>query len=109
MASVISNLREYESALDVLKLLILVLSRFANGACWLNLGSSMNPEVFAIKMLETDHPKKTEALQLNAEIALADGEPPKAAEYLRKAAELDPYNHGVRSQFGSGSGETRRC
>ena len=29
----------------------------------------------------------------------ADGEPPKAAEYLRKAAELDPYNHGVRSQL----------
>lgn len=94
------KLREYEAALEVLK--DADSSSFKDlltARCWLNLGKLDESRSLATKMLETDHPKKTEALQLNAEIALADGEPPRAAEYLRKAAESDPFNHGVRSQL----------
>ena len=94
------KLREYESALEVLK--DSDQSSFKDlltARCWLNLGKLDESRSLAIKMLETDHPKKTEALQLNAEIALADGEPTKAADFLRKATELDPFNHGIRSQF----------
>lgn len=94
------KLREYEPALEVLKDADeSAFKDLLTARCWLNLGKLDESRSLAVKMLETDHPKKTEALQLNAEIALADGEPPKAAEYLRKAAELDPYNHGVRSQL----------
>jgi tetratricopeptide (TPR) repeat protein len=94
------KLREYEPALEVLK--DADSSSFKDlltARCWLNLGKLDESRSLAMKMLDTDHPKMTEALQLNAEIALADGEPPKAAEYLRKASELDPFNHGVRSQL----------
>jgi tetratricopeptide (TPR) repeat protein len=94
------KLREYEPALEVLK--DADSSSFKDlltARCWLNLGKLDESRSLAMKMLDTDHPKMTEALQLNAEIALADGEPPKAVEYLRKASELDPFNHGVRSQL----------
>lgn len=94
------KLREYEPALEVLKDADeSAFKDLLTARCWLNLGRLDESRSLAIKMLETDHPKKTEALQLNAEIALADGDPSKAAEYLRKAAELDPFNHGVRSQL----------
>jgi tetratricopeptide (TPR) repeat protein len=99
------KLREYEQALEVLKEAEpSPLKDLLTARCWLNLGMLDESRELAVRMLEGDHPKKTEALQLNAEIALADGETGKAAELLKKASEIDPFNHGVRTQLAQALG-----
>jgi tetratricopeptide (TPR) repeat protein len=66
--------------------------------CMLNLGSLDEARLIAGSLLATDR-SRLDVLQLNAEIALADGKLPMAAELLQAATGVDPYNHGIRTQL----------
>ncbi len=64
----------------------------------LNLGSLDEARLIAGSMLASER-SRLDVLQINAEIALADGKLPLAAELLQAATEVDPYNHGIRTQL----------
>lgn len=100
MAECHLKLREYEVALKVLdqcaesskKLLL-------RARCLLNVGLLDEARQLAKSLLNIQDTQRVEALQLNAEIALADSNSEQAANLLRKAIEADPYNHSVRTQL----------
>lgn len=66
--------------------------------CLLNIGDLEDARRLARQSL-LDQPRDVDAIQLNAEIALIDGEVEAAAELLENAALLHPFDHGVRMQF----------
>lgn len=66
--------------------------------CLLNLSSLDQARDLAESSLSQE-PLDLDALQLNAEIALADGDISKASDFLRRAVDQHPYSHGVRAQF----------
>ncbi|MDX1928581.1 MAG: tetratricopeptide repeat protein [Pirellulaceae bacterium] len=72
--------------------------KILSARCLLNLGSLDEARQIANSLLATDR-SRLDVLQINAEIALADGKLPLAAELLQVAAEVDPYNHGIRTQL----------
>lgn len=66
--------------------------------CLLNIGDLEDARRLARQSL-LDQPQDVDAIQLNAEIALIDGEVEAAAELLENATLLHPFDHGVRMQF----------
>ncbi len=93
------KLREFAEALKTLeKCADTPRKKTLSARCLLNLGSLDEARLIANKLLTSDY-SRLDVLQINAEIALADGNLKKAAELLQAASEVDPYNHGVRTQF----------
>jgi tetratricopeptide (TPR) repeat protein len=66
--------------------------------CLLNLASLDQARNLAEISLSLE-PFDLDALQLNAEIALADGNISKASGFLRLAVDKHPYSHSIRAQF----------
>jgi len=93
------KLRQYEAAMESL-------SRCADSPqkvrltarCLMNLGSLDDARRLAQQILQVD-PKNLKTLDLNAEIALIDGDVQRAADLLRTAVQVDPFDHGVRSRL----------
>lgn len=99
MAECQIKLREFDAALKTLEKCVDTPRKIVLQArCMLNLGSLDEARRLAVGLLSTSDPK-LDALQINAEIALADGELRKAADLLTAATKADPYNHGVRTQL----------
>lgn len=67
-------------------------------SCQMNLGSLEEARRLAQEALQAE-PDNVDSLQLNAEIALVDGQVERAAELLRTAAKVDPFDHGTRTQL----------
>lgn len=66
--------------------------------CLLNLASLDQARNLAESSLSLE-PFDLDALQLNSEIALADGNISKASDFLRRAVDKHPYSHSIRAQF----------
>ena len=99
MAECQIKLREFAEALETLeKCVETTRKKVLSARCLLNLGSLDEARIVANKMLTGDS-SRVDVLQINAEIALADGSMKVAAELLQRATEVDPYNHGIRTQY----------
>ena len=99
MAECQIKLREFAEALKTLENCVeSSRKKVLSARCLLNLGSLDEARLVANKMLTGDN-SRVEVLQINAEIALADGNMKVAAELLQRATEVDPYNHGIRTQY----------
>ena len=66
--------------------------------CLMNMGELDEARELARQALQ-EQPDQLEVLQLNADIALIDGESERAARWLRRGAQVDPYDHGTRTQL----------
>lgn len=66
--------------------------------CLMNLGELDDARRLARQSL-LEQPDDVDAIQLNAEIALIDGEVEAAAQLLETAVRFHPFNHGVRTQL----------
>ncbi len=94
------KLREYDKALDVLKLCqASPKHQLLKARCLLNTGALDESRQLANSVLQQESKPTVDSLQLNAEIALADGDPKKTEELLQTAAKVDPHHHGVRTQL----------
>jgi tetratricopeptide (TPR) repeat protein len=99
MAECHIKLRDFMAALDALKQCNPSPKRDTLSArCLLNLGSLDEARSIARSLLG-EHKNRLDVLQINAEIALADSQLEQAAALLQAAAEVEPYNHGVRTQL----------
>jgi tetratricopeptide (TPR) repeat protein len=69
--------------------------------CMLNIGELEEARHIAIELLNGPNTQSSffDALQINAEIALADGKIDDAIALLRNATEVDPFDHGARTQL----------
>ena len=93
------KLREFAEGLKTLeKCADTPRKKILSARCMLNLGSLDEARLIAGSMLSSER-SRLDVLQINAEIALADGKLPLAAELLQAATEVDPYNHGIRTQL----------
>lgn len=66
--------------------------------CLMNLGELDDARRLARQSL-LEQPDDVDAIQLNAEIALIDGEVEAAAQLLETAVRFHPFDHGVRTQL----------
>lgn len=66
--------------------------------CLMNIGELADARRLATQSL-LELPEDVDAIQLNAEIALIDGEVETAAQLLETAIRFHPFNHGVRTQL----------
>jgi tetratricopeptide (TPR) repeat protein len=66
--------------------------------CLMNIGELDDARRLATQSL-LEMPEDVDAIQLNAEIALIDGEVDAAAQLLETAIRFHPFNHGVRTQL----------
>jgi len=66
--------------------------------CQMNLGELETAKSLAQRALESD-PRDVEAIQLNSQLALIDGDLEKGVDLLRQAVTVDPYKHAVRTQL----------
>lgn len=93
------KLRQYEAAMESLSHCADSPEKFRLTArCLMNLGSLDDARRLAQQILKMD-PNNLKTLDLNAEIALIDGDVQRAAELLRTAVQVDPFDHGVRSRL----------
>lgn len=91
--------REYEAAMESLRHCgDSPQKQRLTAQCQMNLGEIDEAKRLAKAALKAE-PENLESLQLNADIALIDGDVGEAAELLRKAAEVDPFDHGTRTQL----------
>lgn len=91
--------REYEAAMNSLRHCDdSPQKKRLTAQCQMNLGSLEEAKRLAQEALEAE-PENLASLQLNADIALVDGEVERAAELLRKGTEVDPFDHGARTQL----------
>jgi tetratricopeptide (TPR) repeat protein len=66
--------------------------------CYMNTGKLEEARQFAKNAL-AEQKSDLDTLQLNAEIALVDGDTNTAVELLRQGVALNPFNYGVRTQY----------
>ncbi len=66
--------------------------------CLMNIGDLDDARRLARQSL-LERPEDVDAIQLNAEIALIDGEVEAAAQLLETAMRFHPFSHGVRTQL----------
>jgi tetratricopeptide (TPR) repeat protein len=100
MAECHLKLRQYEIALQVLEQCADSPKKsLLRARCLLNTGFLDDARQLAKSLLEVQGDQRVEALQLNAEIALADADSQSAADLLRSAIDADPNNHSVRTQL----------
>lgn len=94
------KLREYDKSLEVLKLCQeSPKHQLLKARCLLNTGALDESRQLAGSVLSLESKPTVDTLQLNAEIALADGNPKRSEELLQTATQVDPYHHGVRTQL----------
>jgi tetratricopeptide (TPR) repeat protein len=99
MAECQIKLREFAEALKTMENCVETSrKKVLSARCLLNLGSLEEARLVANKMLTSDN-SRVDVLQINGEIALADGNMKLAVELLQRATEVDPYNHGIRTQY----------
>lgn len=66
--------------------------------CLMNLGALDDARLLAEKVLRAE-PQSLEALKLNAEISLLDGNVERAAEFFKLGVEVSPFDHSARTQL----------
>ncbi len=66
--------------------------------CLMNSGELDEARKLAHQALQ-EQPDQLDVLQLNADVALVDGDTERAAEWLRKGVQMDPYDHAARTQL----------
>jgi tetratricopeptide (TPR) repeat protein len=66
--------------------------------CLMNLGSLDDARLLAEKVLRAE-PQGLEALKLNAEISLLDGNVERAAEFFKLGVEASPFDYNARTQL----------
>lgn len=99
MAECHIKLREFAEALSALEdCSETPRQKILKARCLLNLGSLEEARFIANNLLASDR-SRLDVLQINAEIALADGKLPAAAQLLQAATEIDPYDHGICTQL----------
>jgi len=93
------KLRQYEAAMENLSQCADSPEKMRLTArCLMNLGSLDDARRLAQQILHVE-PNNLKTLDLNAEIALIDGDVQRAADLLRSAVQADPFDHGVRSRL----------
>jgi len=91
--------REFEAALKQLELCDdSPRKKTLTARCLMNAGELDKARELAGEALD-EQPDELDVLQLNADIALVDGETERAAEWLRQGVQVDPYDHGARTQL----------
>lgn len=91
--------RDYEDAIESLSHCGASVRKMRLTArCLLNLGELDDARAIARQALGIE-PNDLDALQLNAEIALADGEVETAEKFLQTAIRVDPFDHGAHTQL----------
>jgi tetratricopeptide (TPR) repeat protein len=71
--------------------------------CLMNLGVLDDARQLAKRLLKVDS-NNLKTLDLNAEIALIDGDVDHAIELLRAAVKVDPFDHGARTRLAQVAG-----
>jgi len=93
------KLSQYEAAMESLsKCADSPQKSLLTARCLLNLGSLDDARRLAQQNLRVD-PNNRKTLGLNAEIALIDGDVQRAADLLRTAVQVDPFDYGVRRRL----------
>lgn len=98
------KLRQYEDAMENLGQCAASPEKMRLTArCLMNLGVLDDARQLAQQLLKVDA-KNLKTLDLNAEIALIDGDVQRAAELLREAVQVDPFDHGARTRLAQVAG-----
>lgn len=111
MAECQIKLREFKAALTTLgKCKPSPEKGVLSARCMLNLGELEEARHIAIELINGPNSKSSlfDALQINAEIALADGKMDDAVDLLQKATDVDPFDHGARTQLAQVLGRSGR-